>query len=273
MNRSQWTRLLTTPVVAVAFALAPPVVQATDGSSAPPSGGGGGGASLLSSMSDSPSTSLTTETYYEGAVGGASAKSLETTDPTLPTYLAIDDAIATASYRSITTATGSAWQLRIDGFERRHERVDGIYDMVLVVPLPAANGRDAFEAARRGFFVEEGGVGAAVPLIYGGEKVVLKRNVGLEKSLLGQLTGPNGLPDLAGTGYRWTAWDSIIQRDPSHEDTVQARGHLEYTTASGVAPPDPDDPRMAAYLITWMPGLPARIPPFSVRMDVVATSP
>jgi hypothetical protein len=66
-------------------------VQATVGSSAPPSGGGGGGASLLSSMSDSPSTSLTTETYYEGAVGGASAKSLETTDPTLPTYLAIDD--------------------------------------------------------------------------------------------------------------------------------------------------------------------------------------
>jgi hypothetical protein len=54
---------------------------------------------------------------------------------------------------------------------------------------------------------------------------------------------------------------------------VQARGHLEYTTASGVAPPDPDDPRMAAYLITWIARSSGTHPPFSVRMDVVATSP
>ena len=140
--------------------------------------------------------------------------------------------------------------------------------MVLVLALPEAGGRDAFEATKRGFFVEEGGAGASVPLIYGGEKVVLKRNVGVEKTLIAQVVGPNGLPDLAGSGYRWTAWDAVMQRDPAHEDTVQARGHLEYTTAPNVAAPDPADPRMAAYLITWIPSLPASVPPFSVRMDV-----
>jgi len=261
------------PIVAFAVALAPLAVQATDGSSAPPPtppppDGGSGIASLSATT-----TSSTTATYYESAVGSASATSLETTDPTLPTHLVIDDATAVASYRPSTqTASVTAWQLRIDGFERRHEQVDGIYDMVLVLPLPTANGRDAFAATKRGFFVEEGGGDAAVPLIYGGEKVVLKRNVGLEKSLIGQLVGPNGLPDLGGSGYRWTAWDTIIQRDPAHEDTVQARGHLEYTTPSSVTAPDPADPRMAAYLITWIPGLPASIPPFCVRMDVAPAS-
>jgi hypothetical protein len=263
MTRSHRISRAAVRLAVLAVALAPLATVATDGSPAPPSGSSdGGGETLLSASS--------TETYYESAVGTDSARSLETNDPTLPTTLVVDDATAVTSYRATAeTATGTEWQLRIDGFERRHERVDGIYDMVLVLALPTANGRDAFDTSRRGFFVEEGGAQASVPLIYGGEKVVLKRNVGLEKSLLRQLIGPNGLPDLAGTGYRWTAWDTIMKRDSAHEDVVQARGHLEYTTASGVAAPDPADGRMAAYLITWIPGLPGQIPPFSVRMDVV----
>lgn len=260
MTRSHRTRPLGRLAAAAALLL-PLSAHATDGASmvAPP---GGGEAALNTSA-----------TYYETVVDGATVQSLSTADPTLPTELVIDHATAVATYRPIAqTATSIEWQLRIEGFERRHERVDGIYDMVLVVPLPAAQGRDAFEATKRGFFVEEGGADASVPLIYGGEKVVLKRNVGIEKSLLPQLSGHDGLPDLAGSGYRWTAWDTVMQRDDSHQDVVQARGHLEYTTALGVAAPDPNDARLAAYLITWIPGLPANIAPFSVRMDVAPPS-
>lgn len=261
-----WTRLVLSCLVVGGAAMLPVASHATDGGSPqPPPSGGGESAPLQASP----------PTYYESAVGGTSTESLESTDPTLPATLAIDDASATTRYQATSqTATSTEWQLRIDGFDRRHERVDGIYDMVLVIPLPASEtGSDAFQAAKRGFFVEEGGTEATVPLIYGGEKVVLKRNVGIEKSLLRQLVGPNGLPDLSGTGYRWTAWDSIMRRDVAYQDTVQATGHLEYTTAAGIAAPSADDARMAAYLITWIPGLPADIAPFTVRMDVVPPSP
>jgi hypothetical protein len=267
MTRPLWNRLLFSCLLAGGGALLPVASFATDGSSPPPPPSGGDGASAP--LQASPPT------YYESAVGETSTESLESADPTLPATLAIDDATATTRYQATSqTATSTEWQLRIDGFDRRHERVDGIYDMVLVIPLPASeSGGDAFQATKRGFFVEEGGLDATVPLIYGGEKVVLKRNVGLEKSLLRQLVGPSGLPDLAGTGFRWTAWDSIMRRDATYQDTVQATGHLEYTTAAGIAAPSPDDARMAAYLITWIPGLPADIAPFTVRMDVVPPSP
>jgi hypothetical protein len=265
MNPSRSNRRLGWCLAAAAAVAAASPARATDGTAmvAPPPDGGAQ-ASLLAAAPP---------TYYETAVGTDSVQALETTDPTLPTRLAIDAATAVATYRTVGQAAArSLWQLRIDGFERRHEHVDAIYDMVLVLALPEVGGRDAFESAKRGFVVEDGNPIAPSPLVYGGENVVLKRNVGIEKSLLAQLTGQGGLPDLAGSGYRWTAWDTIMERDPDHEDTVQASGHLEYTTASGVAPPDPDDPRMAAYLITWIPELPASIPPFSVRMDVAPAS-
>ncbi len=265
-TRLPWTRLAISCLLAGGATLHPLPSFATDGGFAPPPPGGSGGSESLQASQP---------TYYESAVGGTSTESLESTDPTLPATLAIDDASATTRYQVTSrTATSTGWQLRIDGFDRRHERVDGIYDMVLVIPLPASEtGGDAFQATKRGFFVEEGGVEGTVPLIYDGEKVVLKRNVGLEKSLLRQLVGPGRLPDLAGTGYRWTAWDSIMRRDAAYQDTVQASGHLEYTTAAGTAAPSPDDARMAAYLITWIPGLPADVAPFTVRMDVVPPGP
>jgi hypothetical protein len=255
---------------AIAIALASPTARASDGAAmvAPPPDG----SAQTSLLAAAPAAA--TPTYYESAVGTDSVQALETTDPTLPTQLAIDDATAVATYRATATnAARTVWQLRIDGFARRHEHVDAIYDMVLVLALPELGGRDAFEPAKRGFVVEDGDSDHPSPLVYGGENVVLKRNVGIEKSLLGQVTGPGGLPDLAGSGYRWTAWDTIMERDPGHDDTVKASGHLDYTTASGVRPPDPDDPRMAAYLITWIPELPASIPPFGVRMDVAPSAP
>ena len=107
-----------------------------------------------------------------------------------------------------------------------------------------------------------------MPLIYGGEKIVLKRNIGLEKMLLPGLVGPRGLPDIAGSGFRWTAWDTIVRRDPAYSDTVQARGRLAYSTPLGTSSPDPADPRMAAYLLTWIPSLPADVPPYAVRIGV-----
>lgn len=264
--RTRSHRLLGSLLILGAAAALPGAAIATDGTSPPPPppGDGGGSAPL---MAPSP-------TYYESVVGGASVASLSSPDPTLPSALAIDEATARTSYQAVPTKDGIDWTLRIEGFDRRHEQVDAVYDMVLVAALPVdANGADAFQATQRGFFVEEGTAGATVPLIYGGEKIVLKRNVAIEKTLLPQVSGPNGLPDLAGTGYRWTAWDTIVQRDAAHESVVRANGHLSYSTATGISAPDSDDARMAAYLITWIPGLPPEVAPFSVRMDVVPPSP
>lgn len=215
-------------------------------------------------------------TYYQATVGDALA-SLSSADPTLPSVLHVVPAAARAVYAPGAATPGrQEWELRIEGFERNHERVDAIYDMVLVLPLPAAaDGRDAFQALDRGVRIEEGLPGRSVPLVYGGEKVVLKRNVGLEKGLLPQLLGEGDgrLPSLAGTGYRWTVWDTIVERDAGFGDVVQARAVLRYATAPDVAPPPAHDERLAAYLITWIPQLSASVPPYAVRMDVVEARP
>jgi hypothetical protein len=218
-------------------------------------------------------------TYYESVVGSSSASQLASPAPAVPGALQVVDADATAQFAPLAvTGDQREWQLRIDGFSRNHERVDAVYDMVLVLPLPAgADGRDAFQPLQRGVTVEEGTQDKSVPLIYGGEKIVLKRNVGLEKMLLPGLVGSGrgsaGLPDLAGSGYHWTAWDTIVPRDDAYGDTIQARARLRYRTSAAVLPPDAGDPRLAAYLITWIPALPASIPPYAVRIDVCPPEP
>src|SRR5262249_16965048 len=194
--------------------------------------------------------------------------------PALPQALQIVDASATARFSPVGVAGDQrVWELRIDGFSRNHERVDAVYDMVLVLPLPAGpDGRDAFQPVGRGVAVEEGPPDKSVPLIYGGEKIVLKRNVGLEKTLLAGLVGSGrgatGLPDLAGSGYHWTAWDAIVARDDGYGDAIEARARLRYRTPASTTAPDAGDPRLAAYLITWIPALPATIPPYAVRIEV-----
>lgn len=240
---------------------------ATDGGSAPPAPPAGGeGAAATASAAD--------DTYYQATLDGDTAEPLASTSPELPAALHVADAAAVARYRVAGEQAGQQiWELRIEDFVRRHERVDAIYDMVLVLPLPVAkDGRDGFEALERGVRIEEGSAERAVPLVYGGEKIVLKRNVGIEKALLPRLTGgaADQLPDLAGSGLRWTAWDTIVERQADFGETVQARAVLRYATEPGLAPPDPEDPRLAAYLITWIPSLPASVPPYAVRIDVQA---
>ena len=218
-------------------------------------------------------------TYYESAVGASSVDVLASPAAQVPTSLAIVDASATAQFTALSlVGDRREWQLQLSGFSRRHERVDAVYDMVLVLPLPAlADGRDGFQAVGRGVAVVEGALDKAVPLIYGGEKVVLKRNVGLEKTLLpgliGSGRGATGLPDLAGSGYHWTAWDAIVARDEGYGDTIEARARLRYRTAASASAPDAGDSRLAAYLITWIPALPASIPPFAVRIEVGRQAP
>lgn len=249
----------------LAIGLAAGGARATDGgSSAPPD-----------PPPDGTASATEAPTYYEATLGTASAASLASPTPELPTTLALDDATALASYVPAGESGGrSVWELRIEGFDRRHERVDAIYDMVLVLPLPAGpDGGDAFEALGRGVRVEEGAPDRSVPLVYGGEKIVLKRNIGLEKTFLPGLVGSGAgqLPDLAGSGYRWTAWDTIVRRDDQYGEQVTARAVLRFSAAPGLTAPDASDPRLAAYLITWIPSLPANVAPFAVRLDVAPT--
>ena len=253
-----------------ALLLWPSLAGASDGGRAAPDSAAS--ASTTASSAASP-------THYESVVGSSSVSQLASPAPAVPSALQVMDADATAEFDPIAASGDQRdWLLRIEGFSRNHERVDAVYDMVLVLPLPAgSDGRDAFQPLERGIAVWEGTPGRSVPLIYGGEKIVLKRNVGLEKMLLPGLVGAGrgatGLPDLAGSGYHWTAWDAIVPRDPAYGDAIQARSTLRYRTSSAVLPPDAADPRLAAYLITWIPALSAAIPPYAVRIDVSPPTP
>jgi hypothetical protein len=146
--------------------------------------------------------------------------------------------------------------------------------MVLLLPLPADGaGADAFTPLDRGIQVKEGSLDNAVPLVYGSEKIVLKRNSALEKSLLpgwiGDVGEPGKLPSLEGTGYRYTAWDAIVTRDPGYGDTIQAWAQFRFAAEPALTGPDDEDSRLAAWCITWIPSLSANVAPYAVRMDVV----
>jgi hypothetical protein len=118
----------------------------------------------------------------------------------------------------------------------------------------------------------EGSPAASVALIYSGEKVVLKRSHALERTLLPSLVGPGEgqLPSLVGTGYGYTFWDAIVRYDPSYGDTLQTFVDFQYTTEGSIAAPDARDERLKAYVVTWIPALDPSVPPFAVRLDVVA---
>jgi hypothetical protein len=106
-------------------------------------------------------------------------------------------------------------------------------------------------------------------LVYGGEKIVLRRNVPLEQAWLPLLAGaPNGLPDLAHDGHAWTFWDAIVRYDAAAGATVRAYGTFRYRADARAVAPDAENPDNAAYLITWIPTLEA-VPPFAIRLDVM----
>lgn len=212
-------------------------------------------------------------TYYEGLATQGSLAALETPDAALPTTLALDDSTATVRYALETSDAGrSTWEVRISGLARNHERVDAVYHVLLAIPLPAnANGSAAFKPLDRGITPREGDEDASVPLIYGGEKVVLKRDIALEKALLPGLVGDPAsgrLPSLAGTGYSYTLWGAIVQHDPSHDSIFQGWAALRYETSLGTEAPNADDERMKAYVFTWVPKLRSDVPTWAIRMDV-----
>ena len=211
-------------------------------------------------------------TYYQDVVGSAAPSELESTSPGLPTSLQVSDSTATLEYASTATEDGDLeWTLRVRGLLRNHERVDAIYHMIAVLPVPIdAGGRDVFKPLQWGLTPREGAPGASVPLIYAGEKLVLKRSRALERTLLPGLVGPDSgqLPDLDGSGYRYGLWDAIIRYDPGHGDSVQVFADFRYITGPGVAAPDGRDERLKAYVITWIPALDPSVAPFAVRMDV-----
>jgi hypothetical protein len=214
-------------------------------------------------------------TYLVQTLNGSTAEAFSSTDASVPTALHVEDGLAIVEYRSRPQADGrTAWDVRVSGFERNHERIDAVYDMVLVLPLPVdGSGRPAFESRQYGITPREGTEDSSVPLIYGGEKVTLKRNVALEKTVLPGLVGDPAqgrLPSLAGTGYEYTLWDTIVAFDESFGPRLQGFGTFSYVTDAKVAPPDDRNPALAAYLITWIPSFRADVRPFALRIDVRA---
>ena len=204
-------------------------------------------------------------TYYEAAVeGDAVEASTATKDGAasggLPTSLYAVDAAGSVVYRALA---GGAWEVRIDVAERPRERVDAVYDLVLALPLPVGSEAKSWHIAPKESRA------SSTPIVYGGEQIVLKRNVPLEQAWLPRLAGaPDGLPDLSRTGYAWTFWDAIVRYDPAAGATVKAYGTFRYQADPRVVAPDADDPDNAAYVITWIPTL-EFVPPFAIRVDVV----
>jgi hypothetical protein len=209
--------------------------------------------------------------YYEEVAAGSGPAAGSSGAAGLPAALSVVDAEGGVAYDVLASdAEGTSWQVTLELAGRRHERVDAVYDLVLALPLPADGaGAAAFTPEQWGITPREGSPRASVPLIYSGEKLVLRRNVGLERAWLPQLAGAaDGLPDLAGTGYRFTLWDAIVRYDAGFGDRVQGVATLRYRTAGGVGAPDPADARLAAFLIVWIPELDPTVKPYTVRLDV-----
>lgn len=215
------------------------------------------------------------QTYYESVLGESSLEELESPGGGLPAALELIEAPGTVSYTQVSSDPDSLdWEVSVEVAERDHERVDAVYALVVALPLPVTpQGRAGFRPLQFGIGAREGTPANSVAFVYGGEKVVLKRNVGLERTWLPALAGAaGGLPDLSGTGYAFTLWDAVVRYDAGHGPRVQGHGTLRYTTDVDVSAPDADDPRFGAYVITWIPTLDPSIPPFTIRLDVQAPS-
>jgi hypothetical protein len=177
----------------------------------------------------------------------------------LPDTLHTLEGEGAASYRQLDDGR---WKVKVE-IAARHEQVDALYDLVMALPLP-----ETFESESWRIPVNERVGDDVVPVIYSGERVRLKRNQPLEASWLPLIVGSaNGLPDLTGTGYRWTLWDTIIRYDEHAGRTISGFGVFAYTADEAVAP-DATDPRNAVYLISWIPSVDASIPPLALRIDV-----
>jgi hypothetical protein len=238
-----------------------PVLAIDGGTVAPPPPGGGGLASSSYEEAVSPQGDGVTASYYEEATARGARTSAAPGG--LPSALHVVEAEGGVEYRS--DRPGS-WEVAVTVAERPHERLDAVYDLVLALALPEGGGSDAWRIG-----VREGSRRSSAAAVYAGEKVSLKRNAPLEASWLPVLVGaPEGLPDLSGSGYAWTLWDTIVRYDASAGSTVQGFATLRFAADPSLEAPDPEDPRSAAYVITWIPALGASVPPFTLRLDVAA---
>ncbi|MGI9432347.1 MAG: hypothetical protein ACR2PQ_09045 [Myxococcota bacterium] len=224
-----------------------------------------GCAALVGIPGSAIDTMAVAPTYYQELATDGDLSALESESGGLPDTLHILDAEGGIEYRTVRAEDGVVhWTVEMEMKERAHERVDTVYDLVLALPLPVE-----FAAQQWGISVREGAQESSVPFVYGGEKVTLKRNIGLEKLWLPSLVGsPEGLPDLSGTGYVLTLWDAILRYDSGRGPYLQAVADFAYTTPAGVAAPDPDDDVFAGYLITWIPTLAPSVAPYTIRLDV-----
>ena len=213
-----------------------------------------------------------TGTYYAEQLEASSWRA--TAEAGMPSRLHVAESDAFVEYRALhQDLRRTEWEVRVRNYHRRHESVDAVYDMILVLPLPEdASGDDAFAALDPGIALYEGDERRSAPALYGGREVVLKRNLALERTLLPGLmegAGTEGkLPNLAGTGYRYTCWDAVVAHDAQFGDSVRGWASLRYGTDGRVTAPDADDDRLSAYWITWIPSLTTEVRPYAVRIDV-----
>lgn len=208
-------------------------------------------------------------TYYEQVAADPAAAAKAASFAGLPGSLHVVDAAGGTEYRELgRTAEESSWEVVVEIESRPHERVKAVYDLILALALP-----EGFESEQWRIVARQGTEAASVAVVYGGEKVALKRNVALETLWLPILTGASsGLPDLTGTGYAWTLWDTVLRFDPDAGESLEGFAVFAYTAPPGVAAPAPSDPDNAAFVISWIPTLDPGIPPFTLRLDVVSAA-
>jgi hypothetical protein len=208
-------------------------------------------------------------TYYEEVLAARrpaddSARAADAASGGLPTALHVVPAAGGVEYRRLRSGR---WRLTLEVAERPHERVDAVYDLVLALALPADFRSEAWRIP-----VRAGRRRASAPARYAGERVTLKRNRALEASWLPLLAGArDGLPDLAGSAYVWTLWDTIVRYDAGAGRRLEGFARFAYETDRRTPVPRPGDARSAAYLISWMPSLGAAVAPYTLRIDAVAS--
>lgn len=211
-------------------------------------------------------------TYYQEILEYYTREELEAHASGIPSSLHLEDTDDShVEYAQVgPSEEGIEWIVRLRPLYRTHEKVDAIYHMILILPLPAgADGGDAFTPLED-VQVWQGDEESFEPLIYGGERVLGKRNEVLEETLLPALVGAGTgqIPSLEDTGYTYTVWDAILRYDPDFGERVGGFTTFRYRTDTSVAAPDPGDDRMKGYVITWIPAFGDAVPPYTVRIDV-----
>lgn len=216
---------------------------------------------------------LTSESsYYDDVLGSESLEAFESSQPGLPTALAVDIAEEVlVEYRSTSDEDVLKWELAVDGFRRPHASVVAVYQVVLIVPLPAGDeGQPLWRPLTRAMRPRVSLDPDAPPVLYRGSPVRFRRNVALEKTWLPELVGTDEgqLPALSGTGYQWTLWDTLLLHDPEHGDEVAGSLQFYYETPKSVAGPDASDQRLGVYLVSWIPKLTHEIAPLAIRASL-----